>query len=306
MKIAVTGAFGYSGQRIARLLLEQGHQVVTLTNTKPAIDPFSGQIQVFPLLFADPNALESALAGCEVFINTYWVRFNHHQFNHNEAVCNTGILFDVAKKAGICRIVHTSIANPSLNSPFEYYRGKARIEQMLQETGVKHTILRPTVIFGPNDILINNIAWTLRRFPIVGYFGKGDYHIRAIHVDDFTQLAVQSALKSSHAENAIIDAVGPEDYTYRELLHLIGKMIKRPRPIIRVPKIAGYLTAQLIGWYHRDVFLTWEEIGGLCANLLTTEGPATGSIRLSDWILKNADSLGQQYASELARRRPQP
>jgi len=304
MKIAVTGAFGYSGQYIARKLLASNHQVITLTNTVLQNDPFDGAVSAFPLVFDTPDQLSRSLEGCDVLINTYWVRFNHRNFTHETAVQNTNKLFQAAKAAGIGRIIHTSIANPNIDSPFEYYRGKARMEAMLVETGVPHTILRPTVIFGPNDILINNIAWTLRRFPVMGMFGDGQYRIRPIHVLDFAQAAVDAAIDVVTATgNTTIDTVGPEDYTYRELVRTIGKIIGCTRPMVRVPIFFGLATAKLIGWWHRDVFLTREEIGGLMAGLLTTDTPATGTIKLSDWLQENAQTVGKHYASELARRR---
>lgn len=298
MKIALTGAFGYSGQHIARMLLDEKHDVVTLTNTNPSkTDPFGGAVKAFPLNF---NDLTDALSECDVLINTYWVRFNHKNFSHKTAVRNTGLLFGAAKKAGVKRIVHTSIANPSIDSPFEYYRCKAEMEDMLKNLGMAFSVLRPTVLFGENDILINNIAWTLRRFPIVGYFGNGMYRIRPIHVQDFAKLAAESI---HDVGNKIVDAVGPEDFTYRELLKIVGKTIGCNRILMRVPVFAGFLVTQLVGFWQNDVFLTREEIGGLMANLLTTNAPASGSIKLSEWLQENSKTVGIRYASELARRR---
>ncbi|MGL4594554.1 MAG: NAD(P)H-binding protein [Thermoguttaceae bacterium] len=299
MKIALTGAFGYSGKRIAQKLLDLGHEVVTLTNTRPNDDPFAGKIRVFPLNFNEPNQLCSAMEGCQVLINTYWVRFNYGNFTHEQAVLNSFALFAAAKQAGVHRIVHTSIANLTANSPFEYYRGKARIEENLVQTGLDYSILRPTVLFGENDILINNIAWTIRRFPVIGYFGNGQYCLRPIHVDDFSQLAVSETQKN---ENRIIDAVGPENYCYRDLLHLIARKLGKKRVIIRVPIFAGYFVTKIVGWYHRDVFLTRDEIGGLMANLLTSDEPSVGSVRLSDWLSEHVATIGKHYASELSRR----
>ncbi len=300
MKIAVTGAFGYSGRQIAKRLLAKGYSVITLTNTVPPKDPFDGAVPSYPLDFNNPAGLESAMADCDVFINTYWVRFNYGSFNHRQAVENTGLLFRSACSAGVKRIIHTSIANPDKNSPFEYYRGKAQMEEMLRETNLPCTIVRPTVIFGLDDILINNIAWTLRHFPIVGYFGNGQYRIRPIHVFDFAELVVNAV---EQKESAIIDAVGPEDYTYLELLRVIGRIIGVRRLLLPVPRWLGYYIARLIGWWHHDVFLTWPEIGGLMSNLLTSNAPETGNIKLSEWFRENADSVGQHYASELARRK---
>ncbi|MDO5553359.1 MAG: NAD(P)H-binding protein [Planctomycetia bacterium] len=300
MKVVVTGAFGYSGREIASRLLIAGHEVVTLTNTVPERDPFNGAVSAYPLNFCELSQLESVMSGCDVFVNTYWVRFNHRKFTHRQAVENTSLLFQTAKSAGIKRIIHTSIANADEGSPFEYYRCKAEMERELRETGIPYTILRPTVIFGPNDILINNIAWTLRRFPVVGYFGNGQYRIRPIHVADFADLVCESV---SAADSSIINAVGPEDFTYRDLLKNTARIMGVRRLVVPVPVWCGYAVASAVGWWHKDVFLTRSEVGGLMANLLTTEGPATGHIHLTEWLRDNLALVGRRYASELARRR---
>ena len=116
--------------------------------------------------------------------NTYWVRFNYGSFSHAAAVENTLALFAAARQAGVGRVVHLSIANPSEDSPLEYFRCKARLERALRESGLSYAILRPTVLFGGQDILINNIAWMLRRLPVLGVFGDGRYRLQPIYVDD--------------------------------------------------------------------------------------------------------------------------
>ena len=168
---AVTGAFGYSGRYLAARLLEQGRTVITLTNSVKRENPFGGHVRAFPLSFTEPGRLAAALAGVDVLYNTYWVRFNHRTFTHAQAVANTLVLFEAARRAGVRRVVHVSITNPSEDSPLEYFSGKARLERALVESGLAYAILRPTVLFGREDILINNIAWALRRFPFFAIFG---------------------------------------------------------------------------------------------------------------------------------------
>lgn len=295
----VTGAFGYTGKYIASALLARGIQVRTLTNSPQRANPFKNSIEAMPFHFDDPARLAASLEGAEVLYNTYWVRFNHRLFNHAEAVRNTLTLFSAAKQAGIQRIVHTSITNPSEDSPLEYFRGKAVLEHALIESGMSYAILRPTVIFGKEDILVNNIAWTLRRFPVFGVFGGGNYRIQPIHVEDFAALAVEQA---SRRENAVIDAIGPETFTYRELVKAIGELIGRPRPIVSVPPSLGYLAGWLIGKFTGDVTITRDEIEGLMAGLLFTESPPAGPTALTAWTKQHAGTLGVRYASELARR----
>lgn len=297
---AITGAFGYSGKYIAQRLLNDGRQVITLTNSLHRPNPFGDRVQAFPFHFDEPEKLAATLRDVQVLYNTYWVRFNHGDFGHETAVTNTLTLFQAAQQAGVERIVHVSITNPSLNSPLEYFHGKARLEQALIDSGVSYAILRPTVLFGKEDILINNIAWMLRRFPVFGVFGDGRYRLQPIYVDDLAQLAVT---QGQSRENVIIDAIGPETFTYRDLVNTIGAIIGKKRPILSIPPALGYTVGWAVGQLVNDVLITREEIEGLSADLLYTPSPPAGSTRLTDWATRHAASLGQHYTSELARRR---
>ena len=296
---AVTGAFGYSGKYIARRLLDRGHQVRTLTNSPDRRNPFDGVVEAHPFHFDDPARLRASLEGVSVLYNTYWVRFNHTTFTHAEAVRNTIRLFDAARAAGVERIVHVSITNPSEDSPLEYFRGKARLERALGECGVSFGVLRPAVLFGQEDVLINNIAWTLRRFPVFGLFGRGEYRLQPISVDDLAELAVELG---AEREDRVVDAIGPETFSYRGLVEQIGRIIGKRRPIVPLPPGLGYLVGRAVGALVGDVVITRDEIRGLMAGLLCVDSPPTGKTRLSDWAAEHAESLGRRYASELARR----
>ncbi len=296
---AVTGAFGYSGKYIAQRLLDVGAHVITLTNSTGKPNPFGQRIRVFPFNFDDPARLEESLRGVTTLYNTYWVRFNHKTFTHAMAVENTLRLFTAAKRAGVQRIVHVSITNPDEHSPLEYFAGKGRLERALIETGVSYAILRPTVIFGKEDILINNIAWVLRRLPAFGVFGDGMYRLQPIYVGDLAKLAV--AQGASRA-NIIVHAIGPETFTYRGLVQTVGEIIGARRPIVGVPPMLGYVAGWVIGKLVGDVLITKPEIEGLMANLLFVDASPAGSTRLTDWARAHATTLGKQYANELARR----
>lgn len=297
---AVTGAFGYSGQYITRKLLAAGHKVRTLTNSPPHPDLFDYPIETHPLAFEDPSALARSLQGVDVLHNTYWVRFNYKTFTHAAAVRNTLALFNAAKAAGVRRIIHISITNPFEDSPLSYFRGKAQLERALRELGVSHCILRPAVLFGQEDILINNIAWLLRRSPIFGLFGRGDYHLQPIYVDDLADLALQ---QSQLSENMILNAIGPETFTYRQLVQTIARIISVTRLIIPMPPSLAYGIGWIASKFLGDVLITRDEIHGLMADLLHVNTPPTGTTRLTDWAREHADTLGLHYASELARRR---
>jgi uncharacterized protein YbjT (DUF2867 family) len=296
---AVTGAFGYSGKYIAERLLAEGKTVITLTNSLHRENPFGERLQAIPFHFDVPEKLTASLRGVSVLYNTYWVRFNHQNFTHADAVRNTLTLFEAAKNAGVERVVHVSITNPSEDSPLEYFSGKARLERSLVESGLSYAILRPTVLFGKEDILVNNIAWTLRRLPVFGVFGDGQYKLQPIYVDDLARLAVEQGKERT---NCVIEAIGPETFTYRELASTVGKIIGKQRPIVSVPPSLGYAVGWIISKIVGDVMITREEIAGLMSNLLFVDAPPAGHTRLTDWANARASTLGLHYTSELARR----
>jgi len=299
---AVTGAFGFSGRYIAHRLLEAGRQVATLTNSHHRPDPFGGRIKVHPLSFERRDELVRSLEKVSVLYNTYYVRFNYQgkaSFSFAQAVENSAKLFAAAREAGVERIVHISITNPSMNSKFEYFRGKAQIENLLRDSGLSFSILRPAVLFGDEGILINNIAWLLRKFPVFGVFGDGNYRLQPIYVDDLARLAVEQGKRS---KESVIDAIGPETFTFRGLVEKLGRIIGKPRPIIPVPRAVGFLAGRLLGLALNDVLITRDEIEALMAELLYVDSPPAGSTRLTDWARENSATLGLRYESELARR----
>jgi NADH dehydrogenase len=296
----VTGGLGFSGKYIIQKLLSKGLKVKTLTNSLYRENPFGNKIEVLPFNFENQKKLIQSLQGAEVLYNTYWIRFNHKTFSHQEAVNNTLALFEAAKIAGVRRIVHTSITNPDEKSPLEYFHGKALLEKDLKESGISYAILRPAVIFGDEDILIHNIAWMINKFPIMGYFGNGKYRLQPIHVLDFAELAVQSGAEN---QSVIINAIGPETFSYHELMELVAEKIGKKRLFIPIPPFLGYWLSWLVGKLKKDILITKEEIKGLMADLLYVDSKPTGKIKLSQWIEDNKEILGKNYRSELARRR---
>jgi NADH dehydrogenase len=234
-----------------------------------------------------------------VLYNTYWVRFNHKLFTFEQAVENTKILFNAAKRASVGRIVHVSILHADEADDLGYYKGKHELEDALLETGIPHTILRPGVLFGRNDILVNNIAWVLRHMPFFGVFGDGKYRLRPLHVDDMAELLIKHG---NTMENEIVDAVGPETFTYKELVHTLADIIDVRRPIIGIPPLLGYCVSKLLNPFLKDVIITREEIKGLMRGLLDSDEPATGTIKLTEWANEHRETLGRKYSSEVGRR----
>jgi NADH dehydrogenase len=298
MKIAVTGAFSYSGKYITRRLLRRGEQVTTLTGHPDRANPFDQPVEVLPLDFSDQRRLVNSLSSAQVLINTYWIRFDHGRNTQARAVENTRRLIEAASTAGVRRVIHISITNPSLTSPLPYFSGKADNEQAVLDSGLSYAILRPTVLFGTEDILINNVAFLLRRFPIFMIAGDGSYRLQPVYVDDLAAMVEDAVYRKDSYVN---DAVGSEVLSFRALVQLIGAAINCRRLLISVHPRLVLLAARALGRFFGDVLLTPQEINGLMANLLVSSEPPRGATRLSEWLHQNKHSVGLKYASELKR-----
>lgn len=294
----VTGAFGYTGKYITRRLLSMGKRVRTLTGHPNRQNPFGDQVSAVRFNFDNQSELISSLQGATTLYNTYWIRFSYRRVTFDKAIENTKILIKAAEQAGVHRIVHISIANASEESPFPYFRGKGLVEKTIIQSVLSYAIIRPTVIFGAESILINNIAWLLRRFPVFAIPASGDYRLQPVFVEDVAEIAVSAAHQD---ENIIIDAVGPEIYTFNELIRLIAEKTHSRAKIIHLRPRLAFLLSMLVGYLVSDVVLTPDEVEGLMADLLVSEDPPTGRTRLSDWLVQNADSVGVKYFNELNR-----
>jgi NADH dehydrogenase len=238
------------------------------------------------------------MRGATVLYNTYWVRFSYGGLSHEYAVRNTRTLIHAAEAAVVKRIVHVSITNPAMDSPLPYFKGKAELEQAIQSSSLSYAILRPAVLFGEGDILINNSAFMLRRFPLFAIPGTGEYRVQPIFVDDLAELAMDGGQRS---DSYTVDAVGPETYTYTELVQTISRAIGSKPLLVHWPAGLVRLASGVLGAILKDVVLTEDEIKGLMADLLVSHGPPTGRTSLEGWIKSHAGTIGNCYASELAR-----
>ena len=294
----ITGAFSYTGKYITRRLLAMGKEVRTLTGHPNNPHPFGDQVRVYPFNFDKPAELVKSLQGATTLYNTYWIRFSHGSITFDKAVENTKILITAAQEAGIRRMVHVSITNPTETSPLPYFKGKAILEQAIIDSGLPHAIIRPTVIFGNEDILINNIAWLLRHFPLFLLFGSGDYRLQPVYVEDMADLVVNAGQQN---DNMLVDAVGPDIYTFEQLVRLIADKLHRKVALIHVNPALAFCLAKLLEPMVGDVLITRDEVVGLMENLLISQNAPTGHTHLSDWLDQHASTVGTKYASELGR-----
>jgi NADH dehydrogenase len=295
---AVTGAFGFTGRAIAEALLAGGAAVVTLTRrTAPDDDPLASRLTVAPLAF-DPAELAEALEGVDTLFNTYWMRFPRGEATFDRAVVDSAVLFAAARRAGVRRIVHLSVVGASPEAPTPYVRAKGRLEAMLRASGLEWAVVRPTLTYGPNDILVNNLAWALRHLPVYGMPGDGRYPIQPVHVDDVAAICLEASTGKS---GVVVDAAGPEKLAFRDMVGIVRTAVGSRSLVVGMPHAAVLAAARILGRFVGDVVLTRDEILELTSGWLTSPEPPRGRIRFSDWVSANGHLLGHRWSSELGR-----
>jgi NADH dehydrogenase len=294
----VTGSFGFIGRYITDRLLAAGRRVKTITTHVEKPNPFGSKVQASPYDFDRPDDLVKTLQGVDRLYNTYWIRFEHGGMSFGQAVQNSNILFRCAAEAGVRKVVHISVTHASEDSPLPYYSGKGLQEKALIESGLAYSIVRPTLVFGKEDILVNNIAWLIRKFPIFPIAGDGRYKLQPIYVGDLASIAFEHG---QSAVSDIIDAIGPETYTYEDLVRTMASIIGKDVAYIHVPPGLTIILGRIVGAILRDVILTKNELRGLMDEYLTSTGAPNGRTIFSDWLEENRKAIGVRYSSELDR-----
>jgi NADH dehydrogenase len=294
----ITGAFSFIGSAAARSLRARGFEIRTLTNRKAPVNDPGGPVEVYPLQFTDPAAFAVAMKGAEVFVNTYWVRYPYVGTGFGEAIANTAVLLRAAAEARVERVVHVSVSNPSLQSPLDYYRGKAELEAMVRDSGMSYGIVRPTLVVGPNDILVNNIAWLMRRFPVFAMPGSGSYRVQPVTLDDTGEIIAQTAVSR---DDATVDAAGPEVMSFEALVRIVAEAIGRRPRIVHVPPAVAMKLLGVLNRIVGEVILSRQELDGLMTELLVSKEPPLGTSSVSEWLRQHGSEVGSHYASELKR-----
>ncbi len=304
----VTGAFSYSGAAITAELHARGRRVRTLTG-HPERAPADTDVEVLPLDFADPDRIADGLHGAHTLYNTFWMRFAHGDADHDLAVRHSRTILHAAAEAGVRRIVHVSVLHPDPDSPWPYFRGKAQVEALLADTGIPHAIARPALLFGNGGVLVNNLAWLLRRLPVFAVGGRGDYRVRGIHVEDLARLLVDlgagvvpPGATPTPGEGLVVDAVGPDRPTFRELVNAVRAAVHSRAVVVGLPAPVLLGLSRLVGLVLRDQLLTPGEYRTTAAGLADSDAPATGTTSMLEWVAAHGDELGHRYISEVARQ----
>lgn len=292
----VTGAFGNIGAAAAAVLAARGWRVVTLTN-RPAAS--ASVATAHPLRF-HASYLRGVIAGAEAFVNTYWVRLPSHGAGFEEAVANSRLLAEAARDAGVARFVQVSVTHASPDSPSPYYAGKARVDTHVAATFRSHAVVRPTLVVGPKDVLTGNMAWFLRRSPVIPV-PKGEHPVQPVTLDDVGRLIAD---RVEAGDSGITEAAGPERFTFRGWLELLARALGLRRRFFAVPASLFLAATGLAGLVLRDTVVSRDELRSLARGSLVPEGPPTCPTPASAWLMAHGRTLGIRFVNDRRDRRP--
>ncbi len=297
--VLITGASGYIGGAIAERMHVEA-ELRSLTS-HPGKNRFGDRVRLFPYAFDRPAQMADAFRGADVFVNTYYVRFNYGTVTFERAVDATRDLISLAHEAGVRKLVHVSVSNAREGSELPYYHNKGRIERLVRESGLDYTILQPAIVVGRGDILVNNIAYFLRRLPVFAMFGKGECRVQPMTLSAFADVAVE-AIDGGHS-NTTLPVAGPRDWTFIDMVQAIRTAVRSRALIVRAPSVVALVGLKAAGLLLGDVVLTNDEIKGLTREYLWAEQPLRRGEDFAQWLHQPAvaSDLGQHYASELAR-----
>ena len=304
---AVTGAWGFSGRHVAERLLTKSWTLRSISSRSPSPedDPHDGLVRRIGYTH-DIDRLAADLSGCRVLVSNFWSRHDRPPIGHRgpwlshlQAVEQSAVLIEAAVRAGVERLVWTSITNPGRDTDLSYFAGKAVVEQLVRRSGLRFAILRPACFFGRGGILIDNVAWAARRLPFVPIPDGPPYRIRPIHVEDYADLVAEAAASS---DDYTIDAVGPDRPEFGELIHEVADATGGRAKALRLPMKACRLSYAAAGRILGETVLSNDELTGLSRNRLDSKAEPTGSTSLLAWVRTTRRELGRRFRREPGRR----
>lgn len=303
--VAITGASGFIGGAVTERLLarhgpgERG-SIRSLTS-HPQKNRFGDRVASVRYDFDRPERMDEAFDGADVFVHSYYIRFPYAGDTFERAVDRSAVLLDRAKRAGVRRVVHISVSNADESSDLSYYRNKGRQERVVRDSGLEFVILRPALVFGPGDILLNNVAWFLRRSPVFGVFGDGSYRLQPVELGAFARVVADAVTSTGTGTTTAV--AGPVDYTYLEVVRAICAAVGSRAKIVEMPASLAIAASWVTGFLVRDVVLTRDEAAGLVREYLVSPNPHRAGMSLGDWLQRSdvRHDLGRAYSSEVAR-----
>lgn len=231
MKIAITGGTGFVGGHLARALAAQGHDVVLVSRRakKEGASQFPPGTTFAHIGLDDEEALATAFAGCDAVAHCAGInREIGTQTYENVHVQGTRHVVNAAQRAGVKKIVFLSFLRARPDCGSAYHESKWAGEEMIRASGLDYTVLKPGVIYGRGDHMLDHLSHAFFTFPIFALVGLKDQLVRPLAVADMVQI-LEAALLTNELSRKTISITGPEEMTLRQAVERVALVVgKRP------------------------------------------------------------------------------
>ncbi|MEJ6393336.1 complex I NDUFA9 subunit family protein [Gymnodinialimonas sp. 2305UL16-5] len=283
--VTIFGGSGFVGRYIARRMAKQGWRVrvaVRRPNEALFVKPYGVVGQVEPILanIRDDTSVRAAIHGADAVVNCVGT-FDAGGKNNFQAVQNEGAarIARIAAEEGAARMVHISAIGADVDGNSLYARSKGQGEEAVREAFPDAMILRPSVVFGPEDQFFNRFAAMTRMGPILPVAGA-ETKFQPVYVDDVAHAAMLGAL--GEAEGGIYELGGPDVESFRVLMQRMLGVIRRRRLILNIPFfVAGIMGAVFdllqtltFGLFHNGI-LTRDQVRSLRSDNVVQDGAKT-------------------------------
>ncbi|HEX3973481.1 MAG TPA: complex I NDUFA9 subunit family protein [Stellaceae bacterium] len=275
-RIAVFGASGFVGRYVVRDLARDGAVIAACARHAASagfLRPMGdvGQIAPFSADLRDERALAAVVAGCDAVVNLVGILYESGKQRFDLAHHRgAGQLATLAKSAGVKRFVQISALSADPNSSASYARSKAAGEAAVRAAFPSATILRPSLVFGPEDNFFNRFAAMARVSPVLPLIGGGATKFQPVYVGDVAA-AVSAALSRDDAEGKTYALAGPAIFSLRQLFEMILQVTARKRLLMSVPFGVASLEACVLEWLPNPL-LTRDQVRMLRHDSVATSG----------------------------------
>lgn len=276
-RITILGASGFIGRYIVRDLARQGAVIAACCRHASGAGFLRtmgdvGQIATFSADFTDERALAAVIAGADTVVNAVGILYERgkQRFDtvHRQGPAQVAAL---AKRAGVKRLVHFSALGADANSSSSYGRSKAAGEAAVRAAFPGATILRPSLVFGPEDDFFNRFAAMARFAPALPLIGGGATKFQPVYVGDVAD-AVAAVLARADTQGKTYDIAGPAVFTLKQLFELILHITGRKRLLLPVPFGLAAIEAFFLEWWPTAPPLTRDQVRMLRHDTVATPG----------------------------------
>jgi NADH dehydrogenase len=243
--VTVFGGTGFLGRRVVRHLRERAFSV-RIASRNPDRMPIGvddPQLETVEADIHDERSVAAALAGAYGVVNAVSLYIEHgtEKF-HSVHVESAQQLAIQARRAGVQRLVHVSGIGADPGSPSLYIRKRGEGELAVQAAFADATLIRPAVLFGPDDSFLTTILELLRRLPVYPMFGRGRTRLQPADVDDVAE-AIARIMQQAETRSMVFEYGGPHVYTYEELLRTVAREAGLKPTLVPLPFAAWHALA---------------------------------------------------------------